>query len=178
MADPRKIFVACPQASTGARRRRQADSISIACDSSVGKPRRREMPEWRAVAGVAPPLSQCWAHKEHFQFETLRVSSHTACRFAEKTRFFRSLWAGRRCAAASRFTFFKVEALKNSKRPPGERTFADGRTCLQAGPRLPGDGCRRGSGCASGLFRCLKKRAGEGKGSLGGGGFLPQTTYE
>ena len=48
---------------------------------------------------------------EHFQFETLRVSNHTACRFAEKTRFFRSLWAGRRCAAASRFTFFKVETL-------------------------------------------------------------------
>ena len=40
---------------------------------------------------------------EHFQFETLRISNHTACRFAEKTRFFRSLLAGRRCAAASRF---------------------------------------------------------------------------
>ena len=39
----------------------------------------------------------------HFQFETLRVSNHTACRFAEKTRFFRSLWAGRRCAAAPRY---------------------------------------------------------------------------
>ena len=48
---------------------------------------------------------------EHFQFETLRVSNHTACRFAEKTRFFRSLWAGWRCAAALRFTFFKVETL-------------------------------------------------------------------
>ncbi|MDM8215729.1 hypothetical protein QUW15_06130 [Desulfovibrio piger] len=48
---------------------------------------------------------------EHFQFETLCVSNHTACRFAEKTRFFRSLLAGRRCAAASRFTFFKVEKL-------------------------------------------------------------------
>ena len=44
---------------------------------------------------------------EHFQFETLRVSNHTACRFAEKVRFFRSLRAGRRCAAASRFTFFQ-----------------------------------------------------------------------
>ncbi|WP_300809913.1 hypothetical protein, partial [uncultured Desulfovibrio sp.] len=44
---------------------------------------------------------------EHFQFEMLRISNHTACRFAEKTRFFRLLWAGRRCAAASRFTFFK-----------------------------------------------------------------------
>ena len=48
---------------------------------------------------------------EQFQFETLRVSNHTACRFAEKTRFFRSLWAGRRCAAASRFTYFKGETL-------------------------------------------------------------------
>ena len=34
-----------------------------------------------------------------------------ACRFAEKTRFFRSLWAGRHCVAASRSTFFKVETL-------------------------------------------------------------------
>ena len=49
---------------------------------------------------------------EHFQFETLRISNHTACRFAEKMRFFRSLLAGRRCAAASRFTFFKVETLQ------------------------------------------------------------------
>ncbi|MCI7569274.1 MAG: hypothetical protein MSH25_07930 [Desulfovibrio sp.] len=45
------------------------------------------------------------ARLEQFQFETLRVSNHTACRFAEKARFFRSLWAGRRRAAASRFTF-------------------------------------------------------------------------
>ena len=45
------------------------------------------------------------------KFETLCVSNHTACRFAEKTRFFRSLWAGRRCAAVSRFTFFKVETF-------------------------------------------------------------------
>ena len=29
----------------------------------------------------------------------------------EKALFFRSLWAGRRCAAASRFIFFKVETL-------------------------------------------------------------------
>ena len=48
---------------------------------------------------------------EQFQFEMLRISNHTACRFAEKARFFRSLWAGRRCAAASRFTFFKGETL-------------------------------------------------------------------
>ncbi len=47
---------------------------------------------------------------EQFQFETLRVPNHTASRFAEKTRFFHSLWAGRR-AAASRFTFFKGETL-------------------------------------------------------------------
>ena len=48
---------------------------------------------------------------EQFQFETLRVSNHTACRFTEKAQFFRSLWAGRRCAAASRFTFFKAKTL-------------------------------------------------------------------
>ncbi len=29
--------------------------------------------------------------REQFQFEMLRVSNHTACRFAEKARFFRSL---------------------------------------------------------------------------------------
>ena len=46
---------------------------------------------------------------EHFQFEMLRISNNTACRFAEKALFFRSLLAGRRCAAASRSTFFKVE---------------------------------------------------------------------
>ena len=48
---------------------------------------------------------------EHVQFEMLCISNHTACRFAEKAQFFRSLLAGRRCAAASRFTFFKVETL-------------------------------------------------------------------
>ncbi|WP_299393021.1 hypothetical protein, partial [uncultured Desulfovibrio sp.] len=41
------------------------------------------------------------------QFETLRVSNHAACRFEVKTLFFRSLWAGRRCAAASRFRLFQ-----------------------------------------------------------------------
>ena len=48
---------------------------------------------------------------EHFQFEMLCISNHTVCRFAEKTRFFRSLRAGRHYVAASRFTFFKVETL-------------------------------------------------------------------
>ena len=46
-----------------------------------------------------------------FQFETLRVPNHTACRFAEKTRSFRSLWAGRRYAAASHFVLFKGKML-------------------------------------------------------------------
>lgn len=41
----------------------------------------------------------------------LCVSSHTACRFAEKALFFRSLRTERRCAAASRFAFFKGKAL-------------------------------------------------------------------
>ena len=50
---------------------------------------------------------------KHCQFETRCVSNHTACRFAEKARFFRSLWAGRRCAAASRFTFFKAKTLQS-----------------------------------------------------------------
>ena len=56
-------------------------------------------------------LSHALLPLDHFQFEMLCTSNHTARRFAEKTRFFRSLLAGRRCAAASRFTFFKVETL-------------------------------------------------------------------
>ena len=48
---------------------------------------------------------------EHFQFEMLCISNHTACRFAEKTRFFRSLRAGRRGAATSHSAFFKAETL-------------------------------------------------------------------
>ena len=60
-------------------------------------------PQTRRKGGLSP--------LEQFQFEMLRIPNHTACRFAEKARFFRSLWAGRRCAAASRFTFFKVETL-------------------------------------------------------------------
>ena len=41
----------------------------------------------------------------HFQFETLHISNHTACRFVEKMRFFSLTlgWVG--CAAASRFLF-------------------------------------------------------------------------
>ena len=46
-----------------------------------------------------------------FQFETLRVSNHTAWRFAEKTLFFRPVRAVRRCAAASRSAFFKGKTL-------------------------------------------------------------------
>ncbi len=60
-----------------------------------------------------PAISE-WLRRDviaHFQFETLCFSNHTACRFAEKARFFRSLRAGRRRAAASSFTFFKVETL-------------------------------------------------------------------
>ena len=62
----------------------------------------------------------------------LRISNHTACRFAEKTLFFRSLLAGRRCAAASRFTFFKGETLYPPFFPPCRRGTAGGR--LERGP--------------------------------------------
>ena len=48
---------------------------------------------------------------EHFHFELRCISNHTACRFAEKARFFRSLLAGRRSVAASCFTFFKGKTL-------------------------------------------------------------------
>ena len=63
------------------------------------------------VAAFPLPCFQGLLTPEFFQFETLCVSNPMACRFAEKTRFFRSLWAGRRRAAASRFTFLYVEAL-------------------------------------------------------------------
>ena len=76
-----------------------------------------------------------------FQFEALRASNHTACRFAEKARFFRSLRAGRRCAAASRFYLFKAETLLMERRlfPTHRRGSA----------RIPGVSfreCRRGGG--------------------------------
>lgn len=48
---------------------------------------------------------------EHFPFETRSISNHTACRFTKKTLFFRSIPAGRRYAAASRFALFKGKAL-------------------------------------------------------------------
>ena len=57
------------------------------------------------------PFPQEYSCLEQFQFEMLCIPNHTACRFAEKAQFFRSLLAGRRCAAASRFTFFKIETL-------------------------------------------------------------------
>ena len=58
---------------------------------------------------------------ELFQFETLCASNHIACRFAENVRFFRYLRAGRRCAAASRFTFVKGKTL-TTRKGEGDRT--------------------------------------------------------
>ena len=59
----------------------------------------------RAVTLFHPPPI------EPFPFETLRAPNHTAWRFAKKTRFSRSLWAGRRCAA-SHFAFFTGKMLQ------------------------------------------------------------------
>ena len=68
---------------------------------------------------------------EHFQIERHCVSDHTACRCVEKMRFFSPLWAGRRCAAASHFTFFKGKTFYRKKnRAPayaGARFFFHGR---------------------------------------------------
>ena len=44
-------------------------------------------------------------------YEMLCVSNHTACRFAETPRFFRSILAGQRCAAASRSAFSNGKAF-------------------------------------------------------------------
>ena len=45
----------------------------------------------------------------------LCISNHPACRFTEKARLFRSLRAGRRCAAALRFILFKGETPEKTK---------------------------------------------------------------
>ncbi len=104
-------------------------------------------PPWVAARGKkgflppqTPPSSPKPALLEHFQFEMLCISNHTACRFAKKTRFFRSLWAGRRCTASARY-IFKGKTISH--------------TCLLVNT------CRG--------FHCLlKKRAEEKMGGLGG----------
>ena len=51
---------------------------------------------------------------KQFQFETLRASNHTACRFAEKTRFFRL--ASGRAALCRRLAFSPFSKVKGSIR--------------------------------------------------------------
>ncbi len=63
------------------------------------------------IADYPSLIRSCCITLEHFSFETLRVSNHTACRFAGKARFPRSLLAGRHCPAASRFAFFNGNTL-------------------------------------------------------------------
>ena len=66
----------------------------------------------RAAHGHAIHFSVAACHQiEQVLFETLCLPKHTAWRFVGKTRLFRSLWAGRRGVAASRFPFFKGERL-------------------------------------------------------------------
>ncbi|NME52662.1 hypothetical protein [Desulfovibrio piger] len=65
------------------------------------------LPAYAHGALCTDTFSSARADLEHFQFETLCVSNYTAYRFAEKARFFRSVRAGRRCAAALRFTKLK-----------------------------------------------------------------------
>ncbi len=74
----------------------------------------------------------------------LCISNHTACRFAKKTLFFRQLLSWLRCAAASRFTFFKGETLSPS---PGEAQITTGLFPFSgpapgaaAAEKTPGDG--------------------------------------
>ena len=52
--------------------------------------------------------------QEHFPCESFYVAHYTVCRFAVKTRFFRSRWAGRHCVAASRFLFSKLKRFQKS----------------------------------------------------------------
>ena len=61
-----------------------------------------------AVPCAAAPLSSRTPHiptLEQFQFEMLRISNHTDCRFAKKARFFRSLRAGRLSRRLALFLF-------------------------------------------------------------------------
>ena len=53
------------------------------------------------IACLFPPIL------EQFQFETLRVSNHTACSLAEKRGFSANFWP----VGAMVFTFFKDETL-------------------------------------------------------------------
>ena len=55
---------------------------------------------------------ECRQALEHFPFETLCTSNHTALRFAEIMRFSRTLLTRRFCADASRFIFFKEKTFQ------------------------------------------------------------------
>ena len=61
-------------------------------------------------------ISRLWLRTflEHFQFEMLRISNHTACRFAEKARFF-PLTLGR-AALCRRLRVSPFSKLKRSKK--------------------------------------------------------------
>ena len=96
------------------RKRFAAVAIFVKASQDVEKPLVTVLPAFggRLPRGERGRTRDAASFKiEQIQFAMLRISNHTACRFTEKARFFRSLWAGRPCAAASRFTFFKVETL-------------------------------------------------------------------
>ena len=104
----------------------QMFDINIECDKRDGYVYYIENSEDMERGGVRSWLLNTFAvnnlinesHKikERIQFEMLSISNHTACRFTKKRNFFRSLRAGRRCDAASRFNFFKGETLQTIAR--------------------------------------------------------------
>ena len=71
--------------------------------------------EESGTRGAPPIMAGGAVQLEHFQIERHCVSDHTVCRCAEKMRFFSPLWAGRRCATASQFTFFKGKTFYRKK---------------------------------------------------------------
>ena len=73
--------------------------------------------EASGTRGAPPIMAGGAVQLEHFQIERHCVSDHTVCRCAEKMRFFSPLWAGRRCATASQFTFFKGKTFYRKKKP-------------------------------------------------------------
>ena len=65
---------------------------------------------------------------EHFRFETLCVSNHTACRFAEKAHFSAHFGPGGAVPPPRVSSFLKVKRLKKSALGEGWGVWGEGNT--------------------------------------------------
>ena len=77
---------------------------------------------------------------EHFEFETFCTLNHTDGRFVQNTRFSRSVFAGRRCAAASRASFSMATRSRQalSACAVARQRFTQGSRTTGALPERPG----------------------------------------